>query len=452
MQVKNHVEFINNLQIYQQLIENLDIFNDTFNQCDKVEKERTPIKLDLGKVSRSIQDNRDRLIELNFVLNKSLSIDKTDMLSLNGAFIALWAISSPIFSLSEKVNFFNTNFQGYLNSEKLEKCFEKLAPFNANLKDFKKLAAEKKDFKLKKSEVEKVYKEVSRQNIRKTDKSEENRLVKDSKDKVNPTKHVVEKLKKSSKLNVESERQLIKRKTADENIPSKKIAKKSEDKQRKDTKVELMNVVSSEKKKNRQNENMILESFEEKKKRLDESIKIEPMKVESTEKKKKRQDESIKIIPMKVESSEEIKKRQEENIEKEADNFLIKELKDCLNKSVSVTSKDCDECWKKVKFESRKKTVMTAANRMSTVLDNINKLKSFYDFLSNHKNSFESKRSNFQGYLYTKILNELCDFYMENIRDNNDVDNFLTKYDVLQNKMINVFNSFKYMFVRKFSN
>ena len=431
MQVKNHVEFINNLQIYQQLIENLDIFNDTFNQCDKVEKERTPIKLDLGKVSRSIQDNRDRLIELNFVLNKSLSIDKTDMLSLNGAFIALWAISSPIFSLSEKVNFFNTNFQGYLNSEKLEKCFEKLAPFNANLKDFKKLAAEKKDFKLKKSEVEKVYKEVSRQNIRKTDKSEENRLVKDSKDKVNPTKHVVEKLKKSSKLNVESERQLIKRKTADENIPSKKIAKKSEDKQRKDTKVELMNVVSSEKKKNRQNENMILESFEEK---------------------KKRQDESIKIIPMKVESSEEIKKRQEENIEKEADNFLIKELKDCLNKSVSVTSKDCDECWKKVKFESRKKTVMTAANRMSTVLDNINKLKSFYDFLSNHKNSFESKRSNFQGYLYTKILNELCDFYMENIRDNNDVDNFLTKYDVLQNKMINVFNSFKYMFVRKFSN
>ena len=95
---------------------------------------------------------------------------------------------------------------------------------------------------------------------------------------------------------------------------------------------------------------------------------------------------------------------------------------------------------------------MTAANRMSTVLDNINKLKSFYDFLSNHKNSFESKRSNFQGYLYTKILNELCDFYMENIRDNNDVDNFLTKYDVLQNKMINVFNSFKYMFVRKFSN
>ena len=155
---------------------------------------------------------------------------------------------------------------------------------------------------------------------------------------------------------------------------------------------------------------------------------------------------------MKVESSEEIKKRQEENIEKEADNFLIKELKDCLNKSVSVTSKDCDECWKKVKFESRKKTVMTAANRMSTVLDNINKLKSFYDFLSNHKNSFESKRSNFQGYLYTKILNELCDFYMENIRDNNDVDNFLTKYDVLQNKMINVFNSFKYMFVRKFSN
>jgi len=451
--VKNHVEFINNLQIYQQLIENLDIFNDTFNQCDKVEKERTPIKLDLGKVSRSIQDNRDRLIELNFVLNKSLSIDKTDMLSLNGAFIALWAISSPIFSLSEKVNFFNTNFQGYLNSEKLEKCFEKLAPFNAaNLKDFKKLAAEKKDFKLKKSEVEKVYKEVSRQNIRKTDKSEENRLVKDSKDKVNPTKHVVEKLKKSSKLNVESERQLIKRKTADENIPSKKIAKKSEDKQRKDTKVELMNVVSSEKKKNRQNENMILESFEEKKKRLDESIKIEPMKVESTEKKKKRQDESIKIEPMKVESSEEIKKRQEENIEKEADNFLIKELKDCLNKSVSVTSKDCDECWKKVKFESRKKTVMTAANRMSTVLDNINKLKSFYDFLSNHKNSFESKRSNFQGYLYTKILNELCDFYMENIRDNNDVDNFLTKYDVLQNKMINVFNSFKYMFVRKFSN